>query len=145
MRILLAVVLGLFAACGNAPTTEQSTATAKDTIVSQDSIGVVDDNVLTDAEKSSGWELLFDGKTKNGWHGYHKGVDAGWKVENGTLALDSVADKNGKNIGVDLVSDSEYENFDFKADWKISEGGNSGIMFGVNEAPNFVALNALAR
>ena len=28
-------------------------------------------NVLTPAEKAAGWELLFDGKTMGGWHGYN--------------------------------------------------------------------------
>lgn len=137
MRLLLPVILGLFAACGSPSTGDTADAKTDSTAATMDTIGVVSDNELSASEKSSGWELLFDGKTKTGWHGYHKGSDAGWKAENGTLALDSVADKNGKRIGVDIVTDGEYENFDFKADWKISEGGNSGIMFGVNESPKY--------
>jgi hypothetical protein len=28
-------------------------------------------NVLTEAEKAAGWELLFDGQTLNGWRDYN--------------------------------------------------------------------------
>ena len=38
-------------------------------------------NVLTDAEKAAGWKLLFDGKSKSGWHGYN-----GQSVESWTVA-----------------------------------------------------------
>ncbi|CAN5390795.1 hypothetical protein BH09PSE2_BH09PSE2_08790 [soil metagenome] len=43
-------------------------------------------NVLTSAEKASGWKLLFDGQTTKGWRNFkQKGVDAGWKVQDGAL------------------------------------------------------------
>ncbi len=35
--------------------------------------------------------------------------------------------------GGDLVTDKEYENFDLKLEWKISEAGNSGIILYVHE------------
>ena len=52
-------------------------------------------NTLTDAQKAEGWQLLFDGTTKNGWHIYNNRTDgAAWKVENGTLYLDPQAKMN---------------------------------------------------
>lgn len=47
------------------------------------------DNELTDAEKSGGWKLLFDGKDAAGhWRGYKKDSLPGkWVVKDGTLAL----------------------------------------------------------
>jgi hypothetical protein len=33
----------------------------------------------------------------------------------------------------DIVTDKEYENFHFQCEWKISEKGNSGIIFYINE------------
>src|SRR3954470_6152401 len=87
-------------------------------------------NTLTAAEKKAGWKLLFDGKTTKGWHTYNKPTaEAGWKVANGALYVDTSA-KKGRG---DLTTDKEYTNFDLKVDWKISPKGNSGIIFYVKE------------
>lgn len=88
------------------------------------------------AANDAGWITLFDGKTTKGWHSYGKDhVAASWKVENGALHLDA-ADKKKSNLeGGDMVTNDEYENFDLKIEWKISEKGNSGIIFYVHEDP----------
>ena len=93
----------------------------------------------TNSQKG-GWINLFDGKTKNGWHIYSndQGNGSCWKVQDGTLSFVPYPDKASKiRRGGDLVTDNEYENYHFSVEWKISEGGNSGIIFGINEAPEF--------
>lgn len=83
-------------------------------------------NTLTADEKAAGWKLLFDGKTTNGWRGYQKEkVPDGWKVIDGTL--DRVT-----NCG-DLVTLDKYASFELTVDWRISTGGNSGIIYHVTE------------
>jgi hypothetical protein len=85
-------------------------------------------NKLTPKEKQEGYKLLFDGKTTDGWHVY-LGHDAGaWHASNGALVLDTAGKEQG-----DLVTDKEYTNFELKIDWKISPGGNSGIIFSIHE------------
>jgi len=92
-------------------------------------------NQLTKPEQKQGWQLLFDGKTTQGWHTYLKSnTEPAWKVVDGTLRLDPKAEGQG-----DLVTDKEYENFELSLEWNISEGGNSGIIFGVHEDPAFHA------
>jgi hypothetical protein len=88
------------------------------------------DNALTDAEKSGGWKLLFDGKDAAAhWRGYRKdSLPEKWVAEDGALVL------KGKGGG-DIVSKDQYESFELSIDWKISPGGNSGIMFKVLETP----------
>ena len=87
-------------------------------------------NTLSPKEKKQGWHLLFDGKTADGWHTYLKpSIGSAWSVSDGTLKLDAMA-KEGRG---DIVSDKEYENFEFSIDWNIAEGGNSGVMFLVHE------------
>ena len=84
---------------------------------------------------TDGWESLFNGTTTEGWHTYGK-TSAGkaWKAEDSALHLDaSVKDGWQTKDGGDIVSVNEYENFDLELEWKISEGGNSGIMFYVHE------------
>ncbi len=93
-------------------------------------------NALTQKEKKDGWVLLFDGKTTNGWHTYNKNaVTENWKVTGGALVMDPTS-KDKKNYG-DLVTNNAYKNFEFSTDWKISEGGNSGIIFDIKEDPKF--------
>ncbi|MBW8688105.1 3-keto-disaccharide hydrolase [Chitinophaga rhizophila] len=96
-------------------------------------------NTLTAKEKKAGWKLLFDGKTTQGWHTYLQSeASPAWKVENGALALDQEAKKNGAPGG-DLVTNDEFENYELSLEWKISEGGNSGVIFGVHEDPQLKA------
>jgi hypothetical protein len=75
---------------------------------------------------------LFDGKTTTGWHSYLKTGPGAWKVVDGALQLDPKAPDQG-----DLVTDKEYENYELSVTWKIAEGGNSGIIFGIHEDPSF--------
>lgn len=90
-------------------------------------------NRLTKTEQQQGWNLLFNGKNTDGWHTYLKPqAKPAWNVVNGELQLNPKADNQG-----DLVTDKEYENFEFSAEWKISDEGNSGIIFGVHEDPAF--------
>jgi len=91
------------------------------------------------ADNDNGWITLFDGKTTNGWHTYGKtAVGKAWKVENGTFHLDASSKKGYQTEeGGDLVTNNEFENFDLKLEWKISEKGNSGIIFYVHEDPKF--------
>jgi hypothetical protein len=96
------------------------------------------DNTLTPAEKSAGWKLLFDGRTTNGWHSYNKKTIGGaWKAENGALRIDASAKAAQPASGGDIVTQDEYENFDLKLQWKISKGGNSGVLFLIKESPKY--------
>lgn len=84
-------------------------------------------NTLTAAERRDGWRLLFDGKTTKGWRGYReKAAPAGWQVVDGALAR---VDKAGN-----LSTEEQFGNFELALEWKIGEGGNSGVMYRVTEA-----------
>jgi hypothetical protein len=86
-------------------------------------------NTLTQAERADGWILLFDGTDTKGWHSYgFPNAAAQWTAQDGTIALDKSKGEYG-----DLVTDSAYSDFDLKLEWKISPGGNSGILFYVQE------------
>ena len=83
----------------------------------------------------NGWTALFDGRTTKGWHKYGGGpVGSAWKVTDSTLYLDATIKEHGIiKDGGDIVTDDEFENFDLYLEWKISKGGNSGVMFCVHE------------
>ncbi|TAN16058.1 MAG: DUF1080 domain-containing protein [Chitinophagaceae bacterium] len=93
-------------------------------------------NTLTKREKREGWQSLFNGDNLEGWHTYHKkDVDPCWSVNDGAIELNHSKGKGGG----DLVTNGEYQNFELDLDWKIAKGGNSGIIFDINEAPQYGA------
>lgn len=85
------------------------------------------------SHQSAEWQVLFDGKTLDGWHSYGKpAAGTAWVVEDGLLHFNASAKKDGASGG-DLVTNQEYENFHLQLEWKISENGNSGVIFYVHE------------
>lgn len=80
---------------------------------------------------------LFDGKTFNGWHGFNKtGAITNWTIEDGAMiCLGAAADAHGG----DIVTDKEYENFEFSWEWKVTPGANSGVMYHVIEGMKYQA------
>jgi hypothetical protein len=89
------------------------------------------ENSLSSKEKAEGWVLLFDGESMQHWRGFKKDeVPAAWTIEDDAIVL------TGEGGG-DIITREEYENFELVLDWKISEGGNSGIFFNVAEDDKF--------
>ena len=77
------------------------------------------------------WIVLFDGGSDLDatWHSYLKDKVVGWMVEDGLLTMEGG--------GGDLVTDRTFDDFELTADWKISEKGNSGIIYLVDEDPKY--------
>ncbi len=96
-------------------------------------------NTLLPSEANNGWKLLFDGKTTTGWHNYNKTtIGTSWVVNDGAIMLDAKKNPDGHwqvADGGDIVTDEEFENFEFNIEWKISPCGNSGIIYNVVEDP----------
>lgn len=86
-------------------------------------------NQLTDLERSQGWSLLFDGKSTENFRLYkgEKFPENGWVVKDGVMWRQA-----GESIG-DIVTKSEYADFEFACDWKVAKGGNSGVMYHTTE------------
>ncbi|BCU79283.1 DUF1080 domain-containing protein [Luteolibacter sp. LG18] len=84
-------------------------------------------NQLTPAEKADGFKLLFDGKTTEGWRNYKQDKPSDkTTVTDGAISL-------VKGSG-NLISKDQFENFEFRFQFKIAANGNSGIMWHVSEA-----------
>ena len=105
--------------------------------------GKINDNSLsiqtskTMKKNGDNWVNLFDGKSLDGWHAFNKsGVVKNWTIDDGALVCLGAAIGD---TGGDIVTDSEYENFEFSWDWKIDKGGNSGVMYHVVESPRYKA------
>ena len=91
-------------------------------------------NQLTGAEKAAGWRLLFDGKTFDGWRGFHSDkVPAGWAIEDGCIKKVPAQGELGQ-AGGDLITGDQFDNFEFSIEWKLLKGANSGIKYLVSES-----------
>jgi len=72
------------------------------------------------------WRTLFDGRSIEAWRGFRKdSVPAGWQVVDGALTRVGEAG--------DLITRDQFGDFELTLEWKVAEGGNSGIMFRVAE------------
>jgi cytochrome c len=94
-------------------------------------VKAAENNTLTDEEKKAGWKLLFDGKTTDGWRGYKmEKMPPGWRVIEGALVrVQGGEGGKGAGGGDDVITVDQFENFEFKVDWRIMDkAGNSGII-----------------
>jgi hypothetical protein len=90
-------------------------------------------NTLSKAEVAEGWTLLFDGASLDGWRNYNAEGLAGWQAVDGTIR----ADGSGSDASGYIVTEKQYENFHLSVDWKLTKGGNSGLLYHVVERPEF--------
>lgn len=84
------------------------------------------ENALTAQEKASGFRLLFDGRTMDGWRDPAKQNVPGdaWIVEDGTLRT-----VLKPRIAEDLLTEEEFGDFELLFDWRLSERGNTGLKY----------------
>jgi len=80
---------------------------------------------------ADGFVTLFDGKTLNGWRGYGMdNVPTGWDVQDGAIHLNGSGTGEAQNEGRgDLIFAHKFQNFELQLEYKVSEGGNSGIFY----------------
>jgi hypothetical protein len=82
-------------------------------------------NNLHADEQAQGWQLLWDGKTTNGWRSANSaGFPAqGWSLANGELAVVP------KGNGGDIMTEQEFGAFELQLEFKVAAGANSGIFY----------------
>ena len=116
--ILLAVIVLLGISCKEKIKDEAAEKEAKSTAMEQE------ENMEEPA-----WITLFDGTDFDSWRGYlSEGMYDNWSIEDGAMAFTPDED-GGKNI----ITKEKFTNIILSLEWKISEGGNSGIFWGVHE------------
>lgn len=74
------------------------------------------------------WTDLLSQNSLAAWRGYKRDTPpSGWSVSNGVLTFTPGED------GGDLMTRAQYESFELMVDFKLSPGGNSGIIYRVTE------------
>lgn len=79
-------------------------------------------------KQEEGFVSLFNGKDLSGWK--VMGKDAGWTVKDGVIHSDA-----GKE-GHWLRSEKQFGDYILKVEWRVSEGGNSGVFIRCTEDGN---------
>jgi len=87
-------------------------------------------NVLSPEEKAAGWQLLFDGKTFQGWENLaaKNPPSDSWSIEDGCLKS-----KRRPQRRDDLLTTAVFENFELSFEWRIAPGGNSGVKYRIQD------------
>lgn len=75
-------------------------------------------------ELKEGFQPLFDGTNVDRWIGFRQtSVPKAWAASNGILNF------TPGQPGGDLRTKDEFQDFELRLDWRISQGGNSGIIY----------------
>ncbi len=113
--------LSLINSCGQFSKQEKSAAELEESSI----------NTLSSEEMEEGFVLIFDGKTFDGWRGYNRSnfPEQGWAIEEGMLRVEGSGGGESGGAGGDIIYDRKYKDFHLKLDWKVSAGGNSGILY----------------
>ena len=73
------------------------------------------------ASQAGEWRPLISGSTA-GWRGYNmKGMPDGWTIVDGVMSKTKPVE--------DIVSTEQFGDFELELEWRIGEGGNSGIFY----------------
>ena len=85
------------------------------------------------------WIHLFDGSTTEGWRAYNgDSLPKKWTIQDGvlTFSTDSKLEEDFQGGGDIIYYLEEFENFHLYLEWKLPEGGNSGVFYHLKEGFN---------
>jgi hypothetical protein len=91
-------------------------------------------NTISKGEEKNGWQLLFDGKSTDGWHGFNmKTFPDCWTIEDGSLTMTTT----GSAESLDILTGRMYRDFALSLEYKLTKAANSGIIFQIAEDPKY--------
>lgn len=90
----------------------------------------------SEATTTSEWIYLFDGTSTEGWRAFNGDkLPDKWIIEDGMLTFNTdkkleTEHQGGSDI---IYASEEFENFELYLEWKLPEGGNSGVLYHLKE------------
>ena len=115
----LVILMGILSYCTPEPKTE-----------------IESDPQLETATESNNWIYLFDGINTDGWRAYNgEALPPGWIVKDSTLTFETKLglEQDYKGARDIIYGLEEFDNFELYIEWKLPEGGNSGIFYHLKE------------
>ena len=89
------------------------------------------------AEKE--WIVLFDGSKLDAWRGFKSdSLPGGWMIHDSLFITTGM----GGDLGGDVITKQQFEDFRLSLEWKVSKGGNSGIFFNLVEGDNYAVYTS---
>lgn len=88
---------------------------------------------------TSEWITLFDGESFDGWKGYNsESIPEKWEIQDGMIIVSRDGDDIDKNtgFGYSILTEKTFDDFELELEYRMSPGGNSGIMYHVQEGPD---------
>jgi hypothetical protein len=85
------------------------------------------DHTSTGSDSTEWTSLFATGDFSNWTNTKGAPVNDGWKIEGGVIERTALAP--GQARPGDIITKKHYQDFELKFDWKISEGGNSGVKY----------------
>jgi hypothetical protein len=87
-------------------------------------------NTLTEKESASGWRLLWDGKTTDGWRSARSDEfpKQSWVIQDGQLCVTN-NNAGESTAGGDIITRERFARFELRVDFKLTPGCNSGIKY----------------
>lgn len=85
-----------------------------------------------ETNEKEGWIVLFDGSNFDNWKGYLKEeMPNEWSIDGDAMMFKPGDEK------ANIVTRQKFKNFILELEWKIAEGGNSGVFYSVVENENY--------
>ena len=94
-------------------------------------------NQLSEHEQRTGWRMLWDGASSDGWRGAKRTdfPESGWSMEDGVLTIEATG--GGESMGPgDIVTNQQFSDFELELEFMLTEGANSGIKYFVQSELN---------
>lgn len=104
---------------------------------SRDPVMAASSESIEEVSEGAEWTVLFDGSSLDAWKAYNGDeIPDAWSIEEDALVFTPPAERvEGQNYNI--VSREEFSNFVLSLEWRISEGGNSGIFWGISEGEQY--------